>query len=93
MDRVIGDYALKSAPKDGSIEAALDAYTKEKLLKLAAENGIIVQRKWKKAKLVEVLSEGLMDSLEGSVLDFTKEDFDFTSVHGGREVRFGWIRF
>lgn len=68
MGRVLGDYALKSAPKDGSIEAALDAYTKEKLLKLAAENGLTVQRKWKKAKLVEVLSEGLMDSLEARFL-------------------------
>ena len=27
MGCVLDDYALKSAPKDGSIEAALDAYT------------------------------------------------------------------
>lgn len=64
MERVLEEYSLKKEPVDGSLESSLNAYTKEKLLKLATENGIAVQRKWKKAELVGVLSEGIMQSLD-----------------------------
>lgn len=72
MERVLDDYALMRNPIDGSLEAALNAYTKEKLLKLAAENGIAVQKSWKKAKLVGALSDGIMDSLDGRFLILQK---------------------
>ena len=64
MERVLEEYSLKKEPIDGLLESSLNAYTKDKLLKLASENGIAVQRKWKKAELVGVLSEGIMQSLD-----------------------------
>ena len=42
----------------------MNAYTKVKLLKIAEENGLTVQQGLKKAKLVETLSVGILDSID-----------------------------
>lgn len=64
LDWTLDEYELKNVPVGNTLEACLDAYTKAKLIKLADENGIEVKQSWKKAQLVEVLSDGIMDSIE-----------------------------
>lgn len=64
IDITLDEYALKNLPADGSLEACLDAYTKVKLIKLADENGIEVKQNWKKARIVETLRDGIMDSID-----------------------------
>lgn len=64
LESTLDEYGLKSEPVEGTLEACLNAYTKVKLLKIAEENGLTVQQGWKKAKLVETLSAGILDSID-----------------------------
>lgn len=64
LDIILDEYALKNVPVNGSLEACLDAYTKVKLIKLADENGIEVKQNWKKARIVETLRDGIIDSID-----------------------------
>lgn len=64
LESTLDEYGLKNEPVDGTLEACLNAYTKVKLLKIAEENGLTVQQGWKKAKLVETLSVGILDSID-----------------------------
>ena len=72
LESTLDDYGLKNEPVDGTLEACLNAYTKVKLLKIAEENGLTVQQGWKKAKLVETLSAGILDSLDERFLILQK---------------------
>ena len=64
LESTLDEYGLKNETVDGKLEACLNAYTKVKLLKIAEENGLTVQQGWKKAKLVETLSAGILDSID-----------------------------
>ncbi len=73
VGETLDGLVLKGAPKDHTLEASLDAYTKPNLIKLAEENDFEVKKSWNKDQMIEVISEGLRDSLEESLSDFDEK--------------------
>lgn len=76
IEEVLFEYDLKKLPENGTLAACLDAYTKEKLLFLADENGFEVRRSWKKGKIVHFMAEAIMSSIEERLLLFKKRNLD-----------------
>lgn len=74
MSDVVGEnlegLVLKNAPKDDTLEASLDAYTKPNLVKLAKSNDFEVKQSWNKDQMIEVISEGLRSSLDERLSTF-----------------------
>lgn len=73
LERITEEYHIKKRPSNGGLKNWLDAYTKERLLKLAAENGFEVRRGWKKAKLVDVIYGRIMETAEVRLVLLGKE--------------------
>ena len=73
VEQVLDSYNLKKAPAVGTFEACLDAYTKEKLLKLSEENGFEAKRSWKKAEIVQYMMANIMATFEARCLLLGRE--------------------
>ena len=64
VEDTLEKYEIKKAPQNSSLEACLEAYTKEKLLNLADDNDLDAKKSWKKAQIVNYLKDGIMETLE-----------------------------
>lgn len=69
----LDEFELKGLPKEDTLEASLDAYTKAKLVSLADLNDFEVKQSWNKGQMVDVISEGLRESLEERLSAFENE--------------------
>ena len=77
MSDVVGEtldgLVLKGTPKDDTLEASLEAYTKPNLIKLAESNDFEVKKSWNKDQMIQVISEGLRESLDERLSTFEDE--------------------
>lgn len=73
VSETLEGLVLKSVPKDDTLEASLDAYTKPNLVKLAELNDFEVKQSWNKNQMIEVISKGLRDSLDERLSTFEGE--------------------
>jgi len=63
VENTLDQYELKRLPENGMLAACLEAYTKKRLLKLANDNGVDVKQGWLKARIVEQLSDDIMERI------------------------------
>jgi len=63
VENTLDRYELKRLPENGALAACLEAYTKKRLLKLADDNGVKVTQSWLKARIVEHLSDDIMERI------------------------------
>lgn len=73
VEENLDGLVLKGDPKGDTLEASLDAYTKPNLVKLAELNDFVVKQSWNKDQMIEVISDGLRDSLDERLLTFEGE--------------------
>lgn len=74
IEETLDGLVLKGGPKDDTLEASLDAYTKPNLVKLAELNDFEVKQSWNKDQMIEVISEGLRNSLDERLSTFEGEE-------------------
>lgn len=74
VENNLDGLVLKSAPKADTLEASLDAYTKPNLFKLAELNDFDVKQSWNKAQMIEVISNGLRDTIDERLKSFEGEE-------------------
>lgn len=74
-DRLNG-LVLKGLPKENTLEASLEAYTKPNLVKLAELNDFDVKKSWNKGQMIEVIIENLKDSLAERLTKFEEEQLE-----------------
>lgn len=74
VGETLDGLVLKGTPKDNTLEASLDAYTKPNLVKLAESNDFEVKKSWNKDQMIEVISDGLRDSLDERLSTFEDEE-------------------
>lgn len=73
VEETLDGLVLKGVPKDNTLEASLDAYTKPNLIQLAELNDLEVKKSWNKNQMIEVISEGLRGSLDERLSAFEEE--------------------
>lgn len=73
IEETLDGLVLKGAPKDDTLESNLDAYTKPNLIQLAEANDFEVKKSWNKDQMIEVISEGLRNSVDERLLTFEKD--------------------
>jgi len=74
VEETLDGLVLKGDPKEDTLEASLDAYTKPNLIKLAESNDFDVKKSWNKDQMIEVISEDLRDSLDERLSEFEAEE-------------------
>ncbi|GAA0370662.1 hypothetical protein GCM10008932_22670 [Alkalibacterium iburiense] len=67
---------LKGLPKEKTLEASLEAYTKPSLLKLAELNAFDVKKSWNKTQMIEVIADSIKNSLDECVSDFDEKQLE-----------------
>lgn len=70
---------LKGLPKEKTLEASLEAYTKPSLLKLAELNDFDVKKSWNKTQMIEVIADSIKNSLDERVSDFDEKQLETLS--------------
>lgn len=63
MTRAVNQYSLKKEPESNHLIEFLDAYTKDKLLNLADDNGLKAKKSWNKGRIIEVLEDNILATL------------------------------
>src|SRR5690625_3965867 len=63
ITRAVNQYSLKKEPESNHLSEFLDAYTKDKLLNLADDNGLKVKKSWNKGRIIEVLEDNILAML------------------------------
>lgn len=64
IEITLDQYTVKKLPKTGMLSDCLEVYTKERLLKLAEENGLEAKQNWKKDRIINHLYDSIMDRIE-----------------------------
>lgn len=67
---------LKELPKEKTLEASLEAYTKSSLLKLAELNDFDVKKSWNKAQMIEVIAGSIKSSLDERLSNFDEKQLE-----------------
>ncbi|PRY84267.1 SEC-C motif-containing protein [Alkalibacterium olivapovliticus] len=67
VEETLEDLSIHHFPKSNHLEHCISAYTKEGLLKLAEINGIEIKKNWKKAKMVQTISNKIRETIEERV--------------------------
>lgn len=73
IEEMLDGLVLKGAPKADTLEASLEAYTKPNLIELAELNDFEVKQSWNKDQMIEVISDGLRNTLNERFLTFEGE--------------------
>jgi len=61
-------YKISKEPDSNRLRSCLEVYTKDKLVNLAAENGVDVKKSWKKKRIIKPLYNNIFDTLPERVL-------------------------
>ncbi len=68
VEETLEQYEIKKLPQESRLAAYLEAYTKEKLLKLADDNNIDAKKSWKKAQIANYLNDRILETLAARYL-------------------------
>lgn len=74
-------FPLSKQPQSNDLKTLLDAYTKAVLFRLADIDALDYRKSWLKARLVDVVYEHLMDTMDERVLSMSDEDVELVGKY------------
>lgn len=81
-------FPLSKQPQSNDLKTLLDAYTKAVLFRLADIDGLDYRKSWLKARLVDVVYEHLMDTMDERVLSMSDKEVELVGKYLAGELDF-----